>query len=107
MVDVDVVVVVVVGGRVVVVVGTVVVVVVGGRVVVVVGGTVVLVVVGSLLGEAASLKNWIGLGGPWWWIGTQGWEYLDLGRLWQALLTVGMVVWVVILIRGLRGKLSS
>lgn len=70
-------------------------------------GAVVLVVVGSLLGEAGSLKNWIGLGGPWWWIGTQGWEYLDLGRLWQALLTVGMVAWVVILIRGLRGRLRT
>lgn len=68
---------------------------------------VVIVVIGSLIGEAASLKNWIGLGGPWWWIGAQGWEYLDLGRLWQALLTVGMVVWVIILIRGLRSKLSS
>ncbi|MCL5103004.1 MAG: nitric-oxide reductase large subunit [Armatimonadetes bacterium] len=70
-------------------------------------GAVVIVVVGSLLGEAASLKNWVGLGGPWWWIGTQGWEYLDLGRLWQALLSVGMVFWVVILVRGLRGKLPS
>ena len=24
--------------------------------------------------------------GPWFWIGAQGWEYLDLGRLWQILL---------------------
>ena len=70
-------------------------------------GAVVVVVVGSLIGEAASLKNWIGLGGPWWWIGTQGWEYLDLGRLWQALLTAGMVIWAVILIRGLRSRLPS
>ncbi len=70
-------------------------------------GAVVVVAVGSLLGEAASLKDWIGLSGAWWWIGTQGWEYLDLGRLWQALLTVGMLVWVVILVRGLRSKLPS
>ncbi len=70
-------------------------------------GAVVLVVVGSMLGEAAAIKNLLGISGPWWWIGAQGWEYLDLGRLWQALLTVGMVIWVIILIRGLRQRLAS
>ncbi|HEY3445410.1 MAG TPA: cbb3-type cytochrome c oxidase subunit I, partial [Myxococcales bacterium] len=68
---------------------------------------VVLVVVGSLTGEAASVKGAISQSGPWFWLGTQGWEYLDLGRLWQILLTAGMVVWVVILVRGLRGTLRS
>ena len=34
----------------------------------------------------------------------QGWEYLDLGRLWQVLLTVGLFFWVFILFRGLRGR---
>jgi nitric oxide reductase subunit B len=53
---------------------------------------VVVVVVGSLLGEAASLKDYIHVGGPWFWLGAQGWEYLDLGRLWQILLTVGLVL---------------
>jgi nitric oxide reductase subunit B len=41
-------------------------------------GAVVVVVVGSLLGEAASLKGIIPTSGPWFWIGTQGWEYLVL-----------------------------
>jgi len=68
---------------------------------------VALVVVGSLLGEAASLKNMIPATGPWFWIGAQGWEYLDLGRLWQILLTVGMVLWVFILARGLRSRLAG
>ena len=40
---------------------------------------VVVVVLGSLAGEAASIKatapRW-----AWYWFGTQGWEYLDLGR---------------------------
>ena len=31
---------------------------------------------------------------------TQGFEYLDLGRFWQVLLTVGLFFWVVILWRG-------
>ncbi len=45
--------------------------------------------------------------GPWFWIGAQGWEYLDLGRLWQILLMVGMVFWVVILVRGLWHRLAG
>lgn len=70
-------------------------------------GAVVFVVVGSLLGEAAGIQNYIKLSGPWFWIGAQGWEYLDLGRLWQMLLIVGMVLWLVILIRGLRQRLPG
>jgi nitric oxide reductase subunit B len=26
--------------------------------------------------------------------GAQGWEYLDLGRFWQVMLVVGMVLWL-------------
>ena len=55
----------------------------------------VLVIGGSLLGE------WAGIGqqlGRWWfWIGNQGWEYLELGRLWQYLLVAGLLVWFVLL----------
>ncbi|HYG34727.1 MAG TPA: cbb3-type cytochrome c oxidase subunit I [Clostridia bacterium] len=70
-------------------------------------GALVVVVLGSLAGEAAGIKNTIKLSGPWFWLGTQGWEYLDLGRLWQILLIVGMVLWLVILIRGLRSHLAG
>jgi nitric oxide reductase subunit B len=70
-------------------------------------GALVLVVFGSLLGEAAGIRDDIKLSGPWFWLGTQGWEYLDLGRLWQILLIVGMLLWLVILIRGLRQRLSQ
>ena len=55
----------------------------------------VFVVVGSLVGEALSYHGFFSGSGPWWWLGAQGWEYLDLGRLWQILLTVGMVLWLV------------
>ncbi len=68
---------------------------------------IVLVVVGSLAGEAASIQGRIPLEGPWFWIGAQGWEYLDLGRLWQALLVVGMILWVAIIFRGLRSHLAG
>ncbi len=69
-------------------------------------GAVVIVVLGSLAGEAASIKDYITRDGPWFWIGSQGWEYLDLGRLWQILLVGGMFFWACILIRGLRERLS-
>jgi nitric oxide reductase subunit B len=68
---------------------------------------VVAVVLGSLAGEAASIKNYITARGPWFWIGAQGWEYLDLGRLWQILLALGMVIWVAILFRGIRSRLVN
>jgi nitric oxide reductase subunit B len=62
-------------------------------------GALVIVSVGSLFGE------WLGinqlLGSLWFWIGHQGWEYLDLGRLWQILLAVGLVFWVFLLFRGI------
>src|SRR5579875_2956215 len=66
----------------------------------------VVVVVGSLSGEAASYKGWLPHDAkPL--LGAQGWEYLDLGRLWQILLVGGLVLWCVILYRGLRGKLAD
>jgi len=66
-------------------------------------GALVVVVVGSLLGEFAGIKGLIRNS----WYGNQGFEWLDLGRLWQILLTVGLFFWVVILFRGLRGRLSG
>jgi len=66
-------------------------------------GALVIVVVGSLVGEAASIRNL--LGESWYWFGNQGWEYLDLGRIWQALLTAGLFLWAFIVYRGLRPAL--
>src|SRR6476659_8471511 len=40
------------------------------------------------------------------WFGNQGFEYLDLGRFWQILLTIGLLFWVAILFRGIRGRLQ-
>jgi nitric oxide reductase subunit B len=68
-------------------------------------GALVIVVVGSLIGEAASIKNYLPASDLWYWIGDQGWEYLDLGRVWQILLVIGMFLWVFIIIRGLWSRL--
>jgi len=64
----------------------------------------ILVVVGSLAGE------WLGiqqkLGNLWFWFGSQGYEYVDLGRLWQILLFVGLTFWLWLMWRGLKPALA-
>lgn len=65
------------------------------------------VVFGSLAGEAMSFKGKMALKDQWFWFGSQGWEYLDLGRLWQILLTAGMLLWVLIIFRGTRHRLRQ
>ncbi len=65
----------------------------------------VVVVGGSLIGQWLGVKGY--LGNAWWWLGHQGWEYLELGRLWQILLVAGLGIWVFILWRGLRGALRK
>jgi nitric oxide reductase subunit B len=67
---------------------------------------VAIVVFGSLAGEYAGARGWLG-DRLWFWLGHQGWEYLDLGRLWQILLVVGLFLWVFILFRGLSGTLRE
>ncbi len=63
----------------------------------------ILVVVGTLAGI------WLGvqqkLGNAWFWLGTQGYEYVDLGRLWQILLLVGLVFWLWLMARAIRPAL--
>jgi len=63
----------------------------------------VLVVGGSLAGE------WLGiqqkLGNLWFWFGSQGYEYVDLGRFWQILLFVGLVLWLFLMGRSLKPAL--
>jgi nitric oxide reductase subunit B len=68
-------------------------------------GALVVVVGGSLTGEYLSIKG--SLGNSWWWLGTQGWEYLELGRLWMILLIAGMGIWLFIVFRGLRSALKA
>ncbi|QEX15420.1 nitric oxide reductase [Hypericibacter terrae] len=63
-------------------------------------GAFAVVIFGSLLGEWAGIAQLF----PehWFWIGNQGWEFLELGRLWQILLVVGLVVWFGLLVRAVR-----
>lgn len=68
-------------------------------------GALALVVFGSMAGEFAGIHGLIQK--YWSWFGDQGFEYLDLGRFWQVLLTVGLCIWVVMLYFGLRGRLRT
>jgi nitric oxide reductase subunit B len=63
------------------------------------------VVFGSLTGEALSYHGLLPRGQRAF-LGAQGWEYLELGRLWMYLLVVGMVLWLVIIYRGLQPRLA-
>ena len=65
----------------------------------------VVVVGGSLAGQWLGAKG--KLGNMWWWLGHQGWEYLELGRVWQILLVAGLGIWLFILWRGLKGALKK
>ncbi len=60
----------------------------------------VFVVVGSLAGEWFGVQQKLGLDANWW-FGHQGWEYVDLGRFWQTLLFVGLMLWLVLVGRAL------
>jgi nitric oxide reductase subunit B len=69
-------------------------------------GALAVVVFGTLIGSYLDLHGHLqNLAANW--FGLQGFEYLDLARLWQILLTVGLVVWVYMLWRVLRRRLAS
>ncbi|EML5801808.1 cbb3-type cytochrome c oxidase subunit I [Staphylococcus aureus] len=58
----------------------------------------IIVVMGSMIGEWSHILGWID--SHWWLFGHFGWEYIELGKFWQILFIVGMVLWVIILCRG-------
>ena len=68
-------------------------------------GALLLVVVGSLAGEWLSIQH--KLGNLWFWFGTQGYEYVDLGRVWQILLFVGLLFWLWLMWRGIKPALAK
>jgi nitric oxide reductase subunit B len=65
-------------------------------------GALAVVVFGSMIGEFLGIHGL--MGGLWAWFGNQGFEYLDLGRFWQILLSIGFFFWVAMLFRAMRGR---
>lgn len=56
------------------------------------------VVVGSMAGEYLSIHNRLGDAQAFY-LGHQGYEYIDLGRVWQAGLFIGLLLWLFLMLR--------
>lgn len=61
-------------------------------------GALLVVVLGSMAGQWLSVMNMLS-GDAWFWFGHQGYEYVDLGRVWQAALLVGLLLWLFLVFR--------
>lgn len=61
---------------------------------------IVLLVAGSFAGIFLGPKGIIGEN--WYWFGHQGWEYVELGKLWQIILGVVFIIWAITIYRGIK-----
>lgn len=63
-------------------------------------GALVVLVVGSLAGEWLSIQNHLSDEVSFY-LGHQGYEYVELGRAWQIVLMVGLLLWLALMVRAL------
>jgi nitric oxide reductase subunit B len=69
-------------------------------------GALLVVVLGSMAGEWVSITGRMGLGTDLnFWLGTQGMEYVDLGRVFQIGLIIGLFLWFALMARGMAPAL--
>jgi nitric oxide reductase subunit B len=61
----------------------------------------VVIVVGSFAGEWSAVNRLYADLTQNFWFGHQGYEYVDLGRFWQIYLFIGLLLWVVLVLRGI------
>ncbi|MGI9592542.1 MAG: nitric-oxide reductase large subunit, partial [Myxococcota bacterium] len=66
----------------------------------------VIIVGGSMAGQAFAIHQKID-GATNFWFGHQGFEYVDLGRFWQAFLVIGLFLWLGLMVRALLPALRS
>jgi nitric oxide reductase subunit B len=69
-------------------------------------GALLAIVVGSMTGEWMSIQNKLSDANSFLW-GHQGYEYVDLGRAWQLLLFVGLLIWLFLVVRAIRPALKN
>lgn len=69
-------------------------------------GALLLVVVGSLTGELLSIHNKL-TDTVSFYLGHQGYEYVDLGRVWQIGLMIGLLLWLFLMVRVLLPALRK
>jgi nitric oxide reductase subunit B len=67
----------------------------------------VVIVAGAFAGQWLAINRLIPDPVQNFWFGHQGYEYVDLGRFWQIYLFVGLLLWVFLVIRGLRPALKQ
>ncbi len=70
-------------------------------------GALLVVVVGSMAGQWLSIKQMLGSDTAWFYFGHSGYEYIDLGRLWQILLLIGLFLWLALMVRAIRPALRE
>lgn len=42
------------------------------------------------------------LGNNWYWLGHQGWEFVELGKIWQIILGIVFIIWAITIYRGIK-----
>lgn len=65
-----------------------------------------IIVVGSLIGQWMGVMQKMGFIQNFW-LGHQGYEYVDLGRFWQLFLFVGLVIWLLLMGRAILPALKQ
>lgn len=60
----------------------------------------VVTAVGGVVGMPLAVHGLLDFGGLWRWLGIQGWEFMQIGRLYQYLLYAAFGVWLIITMRG-------
>ncbi|NLX19065.1 MAG: nitric-oxide reductase large subunit [Desulfobulbus sp.] len=68
-------------------------------------GALVVVVVGTLVGTYLSVAGFFD--GDGFLFGHQGYEFIELGRVWQLLLIAGMIIWLVLVWRAIRPAMQD
>jgi nitric oxide reductase subunit B len=69
-------------------------------------GALLVVVLGSMCGEWLSVQNKLP-DSLWFLFGHSGYEYIDLGRIWQIALLVGLFLWLFLLVRAILPALRK
>ena len=67
----------------------------------------IVIVAGSFAGQWTAIHRGIQDLTANFWFGHQGYEYVDLGRFWQIYLAVGLVLWVVLVVRAMKPVLQQ
>ena len=60
----------------------------------------VILVGGSFAGLFLGPKGLIGKN--WYWLGNQGWEYVEPGKVWQIMLGIVFIIWAITIYRGIK-----